>query len=117
MKAAGLDYPLVGVDATAGQPDLDLIYAHIPAEFRALSQIAGQDQSGVLVYDLSLGGADAKKTLADGTPIARLFYNNGIASVSPGRIDKNGIVSRKGGRTYDTAWQVAMVSTPGRSGH
>jgi hypothetical protein len=112
MKAAGLDYPLVGVDATAGQPDLNLIYAHIPAEFRALSQIAGQDQSGVLVYDLSLGGADAKKALADGTPIARLFYNNGIASVSPGRIDKNGIISRKGGRTYDTAWQVAMVSTP-----
>ncbi len=37
MKAAGMDTPLVGVDATAGKPDLDLIYAHIPAEFRALS--------------------------------------------------------------------------------
>ena len=111
MKAAGMDYPLVGVDATAGQPDLDLIYAHIPAEFRALSEIPGAGKAGVLVYDLSLG-TDAKKTLADGTAVARLFYNSGVASVSPGRVDKNGVVSRKGGRTYDTAWQVAMVSTP-----
>ncbi len=111
MKAAGMDYPLVGVDATAGQPDLDLIYAHIPAEFRALSEIPGAGRAGVLVYDLSLG-TDAKAALADGTPIARLFYNSGVASVSPGRVDKNGVVSRKGGRTYDTAWQVAMVSTP-----
>lgn len=111
MKAVGMDYPLVGVDATAGQPDLDLIYAHIPAEFRALSEIPGAGRAGVLVYDLSLGD-DAKKTLADGTPVARLFYNSGVASVSPGRVDKNGAVSRKGGRTYDTSWQVAMVSTP-----
>ncbi len=111
MKAAGLDYPLVGVDATAGQPDLDLIYAHVPAEFRALSEIPGAGRAGVLVYDLSLG-TDAKKTLADGTPIARLFYSSSVASVSPGRLDKDGVVSRKGGRTYDTAWQVAMVSTP-----
>ncbi len=111
MKAARMDYPLVGVDATAGRPDLDLIYAHIPAEFRAMSEIPGAGQAGVLVYDLSLG-TDAKKTLADGTPIARLFYNSGVASVSPGRVDKNGVVSRNGGRTYDTAWQVAMVSTP-----
>ena len=111
MKAAGQDYPLVGVDATTGQPDLDLIYAHIPAEFRAQSEIAGQSKAGVLVYDLSLG-SDAKKALADGTPVARLFYNSGVASVSPGRVDKNAVVSRKGGRTYDTSWQVAMVSTP-----
>ena len=111
MKAQGMDYPLVGVDATAGRPDLDLIYAHLPAEFRALSEIPGAGQAGVLVYDLSLG-TDAQKTLADGTPVARLYYNNGVASVSPGRVDKNGVVSRKGGRTYDTAWQVAMVSTP-----
>jgi len=111
MKAAGQDYPLVGVDATAGQPDLDLIYAHVPAEFRALSEIPGAGKAGVLVYDLSLG-TDAKKTLTDDTPIARLFYSSSVASVSPGRADKNGVVSRKGGRTYDTAWQVAMVSTP-----
>jgi len=111
MKAAGLDYPLVGVDATAGQPDLDLIYAHIPAEFRALSEIPGAGKAGVLVYDLSLG-ADAKKALADGTAIARLFYSSSVASVSPGRMDKNSVISRKGGRTYDTAWQVAMVSMP-----
>ena len=111
MKAVGMDFPLVGVDATAGQPDLDLIYAHVPAEFRALSEIPGANRAGVLVYDLSLG-TDAKKTLADGTPIARLFYSSSVASVSPGRIDKDGIVSRQGGRTYDTAWQVAMVSTP-----
>ena len=111
MKAAGLDYPLVGVDATAGQPNLDLIYAHVPAEFRALSEMPGAGRAGVLVYDLSLG-TDDKKALADGTPIARLFYNSSVASVSPGRVDKDGIVSRQGGRTYDTAWQVAMVSTP-----
>jgi len=111
MKAAGLDYPLVGVDATAGQPNLDLIYAHIPAEFRALSEIPGAGKAGVLVYDLSLG-TDAKKTLADGTAVARLFYSSSVASVSPGRVDKNSVISRKGGRTYDTAWQVAMVSTP-----
>lgn len=111
MKAAGLDYPLVGVDATAGRPDLDLIYAHVPAEFRALSEIPGAGRAGVLVYDLSLG-TDDKKALSDGTPVARLFYNSGVASVSPGRVDKNGVVSRQGGRTYDTAWQVAMVSTP-----
>jgi hypothetical protein len=111
MKAAGMDYPLVGVDATAGRPDLDMIYAHVPSEFRALSEIAGAGRAGVLVYDLSLG-ADDKKALADGTPVARLFYNSGVASVSPGRVDKNGVVSRRGGRTYDTAWQVAMVSTP-----
>jgi len=111
MKAAGLDYPLVGVDATAGRPDLDLIYAHIPAEFRALSEIPGAGRAGVLVYDLSLG-TDDRKALADGTPVARLYYNSGVASVSPGRLDKNGVVSRQGGRTYDTAWQVAMVSTP-----
>ena len=59
MKAQGMDYPLVGVDATAGQPDLDVIYAHIPAEFRAMQEVPGQNASGVLVYDLSLG-ADAK---------------------------------------------------------
>ena len=111
MKAAGQDYPLVGVDATTGQPDLDLIYAHVPAEFRALSEIPGAGHAGVLVYDLSLG-TDARKTLADGTAIARLFYSSSVASVSPGRVDKNSVVSRKGGRTYDTAWQVAMVSTP-----
>ena len=111
MKAAGMDYPLVGVDATAGQPDLDLIYAHVPAEFRALSEIPGAGRTGVLVYDLTLG-TDAKNALADGTPVARLFYSSSVASVSPGRLDRNGVVSRKGGRTYDTAWQVAMVSTP-----
>ena len=111
LKAQDQDYPLVGVDATAGQPDLDVIYAHIPAEFRAMQEVPGQGVSGVLVYDLSLG-AEAKNTLADGTPIARIFYNNGVASVSPGRVDKNGVVSRKGGRTYDTSWQVALVSTP-----
>ncbi len=111
LKAQDQDYPLVGVDATAGQPDLDVIYAHIPAEFRAMQEVPGQGVSGVLVYDLSLG-TEAKNTLADGTPIARVFYNSGVASVSPGRVDKNGVVSRKGGRTYDTSWQVALVSTP-----
>ena len=112
MKARGEDYPLIGVDATAGQPDLDVIYAHLPAEFRAMQEAPIRGQSGVLVYDLSLGGADAKSALADGTPISRSFYNNGVAAVSPGRLDKNGVVSRLGGRTYDTAWQVAEVSTP-----
>lgn len=111
MKAQELDYPLLGVDATAGQPDLDVIYAHIPPEFRAMQEVPGQRMSGVLVYDLTLG-AEAKSALADGTPIARIFYNNGVASVSPGRVDKNGVISRKGGRTYDTSWQVALVSTP-----
>ena len=112
MKARGEDYPLVGVDATAGQPDLDVIYAHLPAEFRAMQEAPVHGQSGVLVYDLTLGGADAKSALADGTPISRSFYNNGVASVSPGRADKSGVVSRLGGRTYDTSWQVAGVSTP-----
>ncbi|MGI4788681.1 MAG: sugar-binding protein, partial [Janthinobacterium lividum] len=112
MKADKLDYPLVGVDATTGQPDLDLIYAHIPAEFRAMQDVTGLGQPGVLVYDLSAGSTDAAKALADGTPIARVFYSDGIASVSPGRVDKNGVVSRQGGRTYDTSWQVALVSTP-----
>ena len=111
MKAAGQDYPLIGVDATAGQPDLDVIYGHIPAEFRAMQEVVGKGESGVLVYDLS-GGTDGKSTLADGTPIARAYYNIGVASVSPGRVDKNGVVGRKGGRTFDTSWQVALVSTP-----
>ena len=71
MKADGEEYPLVGVDATAGQPDLDLIYAHIPAEFRAMEDVPGLNQPGVIVYDLSLGSSDAAKTLADGTLIAR----------------------------------------------
>ena len=112
MKAQKMDYPLVGVDATTGQPDLDLIYAHIPAEFRAMQDVAGLGQPGVLVYDLSLGSSDAAKTLSDGTPIARVYHSDTIASVSPGRVDKNGVVSRLGGRTYDTSWQVALVSTP-----
>jgi len=111
MKAQGMDYPLVGVDATAGQPDLDVIYAHVPPEFRAMQELPSQTANGVLVYDLSFG-ADAKSALADGTPIARVYYNDGVASVSPGRVDRNGVISRNGGRTYDTSWQVAMVSTP-----
>jgi len=112
MKALKEDYPLVGVDATAGQPDLDLIYAHVPAEFRAMQDVPGLGQPGVLVYDLSLGSSDAAKTLADGTPIARVFHSDTVASVSPGRVDRNGVVSRRGGRAYDTSWQVALVSTP-----
>ena len=112
LKGAGQDYPLIGVDATTAKPDLDVIYAHIPAEFRAVQDIPGTGETGVLVYDLSLGGADAPKALADGTPIARVFYNAGIASVSPGRTDRNGVVPRSGGRTYDTSWQVALVQTP-----
>ena len=111
LKAAGQDYPLIGVDATAGQPDLDVIYAHLPAEFRAMQEVVGKDESGVLVYDLTIG-TDSKATLADGTPIARAYYNVGVASVSPGRVDKNGVIGRKGGRAYDTSWQVALVSTP-----
>ena len=112
MKAQGQDTPLVGVDASTGQPDLDVIYAHIPAEFRAMQDVAGLGQPGVLVYDLALGGSDAPKALADGTPIARVFYSDGVAVVSPGRVDKNAVISRKGGRTFDTSWQVALVSTP-----
>jgi hypothetical protein len=112
MKAQKMDYPLIGVDATSGQPDLDLIYAHIPAEFRAMQDVAGLGQPGVLVYDLSAGSSDAAKTLRDGTPIARVFHSDTVTSVSPGRVDKNGVVSRQGGRTYDTSWQVALVSTP-----
>lgn len=112
MKAQKLDYPLVGVDATTGKPDLDLIYAHVPPEFRAMQDVPGLGQPGVLVYDLSLGSSDAAKTLADGTPVARVYHSDTVATVSPGRTDKNGIVSRKGGRTYDTSWQVALVSTP-----
>ena len=112
MKARKLDYPLVGVDASTGKPDLDLIYSHIPAEFRAVQDVAGLGQPGVVVYDLSLGSSDAAKALTDGTPIARVFHSDTVATVSPGRVDKNGIVSRKGGRTYDTSWQVALVSTP-----
>ncbi len=112
MKADGEDYPLVGVDATAGRPDLDLIYAHVPAEFRAMQDVPGLGQPGVLVYDLSLGSSDAAKALADGTPIARVFHSDTVTSVSPGRVDRNGILSRRGGRTYDTSWQVALVSTP-----
>jgi len=112
MKAQKLDYPLVGVDATTGQPDLDLIYSHIPMEFRAMQDAPGPGQPGVLVYDLSLGHSDAAKTLADGTPIARVYHSDTVATVSPGRADRNGILSRKGGRTYDTSWQVALVSTP-----
>ena len=111
LKAQSLDYPLIGVDATAGQPDLDVIYAHIPAEFRAMQEVTGQGVSGVLVYDLSLG-TGGKAALSDGTPIARAFYNDGVAAVSPGRTDKNGIVSRAGGRAFDTSWQVALVTTP-----
>ena len=112
MKAQKLDYPLVGVDATSGRPDLDLIYSHIPSEFRAMQDVAGLGQPGVLVYDLSLGSSDAAKTLSDGTPIARVFHSDTVASVSPGRVDKDGVVSRQGGRAYDTSWQVALVSTP-----
>jgi hypothetical protein len=111
IKAAGQDYPLVGVDASTGQPDLDRVFAHIPAEFRAMQDVPGAGVPGVLVYDLSLGTGGAK-ALADGTPIARSFYNSGVASVSPGRVDKNGVLSRLGGRAYDTSWQVARVSTP-----
>ncbi len=111
IKAAGQDYPLVGVDASTGQPDLDKVFAHIPAEFRAMQDVPGAGTPGVLVYDLSLGTGGAK-ALADGTPIARSFYNSGVASVSPGRVDKNGVLSRLGGRAYDTSWQVARVSTP-----
>ena len=112
MKAQKLDYPLVGIDATTGQPDLDLICSHIPAEFRAMQDVPGTGQPGVLVYDLSLGHSDAAKTLADGTPISRVYHSDTVATVSPGRTDRNGILSRKGGRTYDTSWQVALVSTP-----
>jgi hypothetical protein len=112
MKADKEDYPLVGVDATAGQPDLDLIYAHVPPEFRAMQDVPGLGQPGVLVYDLSLGSSDAAKALADGTPIARVFHSDTVTSVSPGRVDKNAVISRQGGRTYDTSWQVALVSTP-----
>ena len=112
MKADGEEYPLVGVDATAGQPDLNLIYSHIPAEFRAMEDVPGLNQPGVIVYDLSLGSSDAAKTLADGTPIARVFHSDTVTSVSPGRVDKDGVLSRRGGRTYDTSWQVALVSTP-----
>jgi hypothetical protein len=112
MKAQGLEYPLVGVDATVGKPDLDLIYAHVPPEFRAMQDVAGLGIPGVLVYDLTLGSSDAAKTLADGTPIARVYHSDTVATVSPGRTDRNGVISRKGGRTYDTSWQVALVSTP-----
>ncbi len=112
MKAQGLDFPLVGVDATTGHPDLDLIYAHVPPEFRAMQDVAGLGTPGVLVYDLSLGSSDAAKSLADGTPIARVYHSDTVATVSPGRTDRDGIISRKGGRTYDTSWQVALVSTP-----
>ena len=112
MKAQKMDYPLVGVDATTGTPDLDLIYAHVPAEFRAMQDVAGLGQPGVLVYDLSLGSSDAAKTLADGTPIARVYHSDTTTSVSPGRVDKDGVASRLGGRAYDTSWQVALVSAP-----
>ncbi len=112
MKAQGQDYPLVGVDASTGSPDLNLIYAHVPPEFRAMQDVAGPGTPGVLVYDLSLGSSDAPKTLADGTPIARVYHSDTVATVSPGRTDRNGVILRQGGRTYDTSWQVALVSTP-----
>ena len=41
MKALHLDYPLVGVDATTGKPDLDLIYSHVPPEFRGHAGCGG----------------------------------------------------------------------------
>jgi hypothetical protein len=108
MKARGQDYPLIGVDLSAGNAPLAAIYSHIPAEFRATVTLAAGQASGLVVYT---GKETAPATLADGTPLA-LISSDSAAIVSPGRVDPSGAVGRQGGQTYADSWQKAMATSP-----
>ena len=108
MKARGLDYPLIGVDLSAGDAPLTTIYRHVPAEFRAtVTQAAGQSP-GLVVYT---GAERAPASLADGTPLA-LISSDSVAVVSPGRVDPSGAIGRQGGEAYATSWQKTTNAKP-----
>ncbi len=106
MKAAGGDYPLLGVEIGSNTAPLDTVYAHIPAEFRALTATTVSGKMGVLVASNLMNYASPIQ-LSDGTPVAAPL-TEAPYTVSPGRVD-SAVVSRNGGQTYADAWQRALA--------
>ncbi len=110
IKAAGGDYPLVGVEMNNNSASLNTVYAHIPAEFRALTAAHSSGKMGVLTAT-NLSDTLFQSPLADGTlvtaPLPEYQYD-----VSPGRVD-SAVVARNNGQTYADAWQkVTKAETP-----
>lgn len=101
MKARRLDYPLIGVDLSGGTADVNVVFAHVPAEFRATVADASGQNPGLVVYATDYNGS-AK--LDDGTPLTIIAD---AALVSPGRADKSALIGRSGGKTYADSWQKA----------
>ena len=93
MKAAGQDYPLLGLEAA--DPDTPAVLSHIPAEFRA----PAPDHSGILTaaqtHDLAI---DDIRGEGSATILGSALI------LSPGRLDRNA------GATYAAAWQEAIAS-------
>ncbi len=107
MKAERMDYPLLGVDMGGGTAPLQVIYAHIPTEFRAVIPRTADARPGVAVYAPSqYSGPDA---LADGMPVTPILN---ATVVSPGRVDPSGAVGRQAGQTYAEAWSKATDAKP-----
>jgi len=110
LKAAGGDYPLVGVEIGSNSASLDTVYAHIPAEFRALTASSPAARAGVLTAT-PLSNAASPDTLSDGTLVAAPLPEAPYV-LSPGRVD-SAVVARNNGQTYADAWQKATsASTP-----
>ncbi len=110
LKAAGGDYPLVGVEIGSSSASLDTVYAHIPAEFRALTASSQAARAGVLTAS-PLSNVASPDTLSDGTLVAAPLGEDAYV-VSPGRVD-SAVVARNNGQTYADAWQkVTSASAP-----
>lgn len=106
IKAAGGDYPLVAAEIGSNSASLDLVYAHIPAEFRAMTASATGGKMGVLTASNLMNFA-SPAMLSDGTTVG-VPLGEAPYTVSPGRVD-SAVVARNGGQTYADAWQRALA--------
>ncbi len=102
LKASGQGYPLVGIEIGSGCASPGLVYAHIPAEFRALRASEPSGKVGALTATTD---ADIlyQNPLSDGTVIANPLPEASQV-ISPGRVD-SAVVARRDGQTYADAWQ------------
>jgi hypothetical protein len=106
MKASGVDYPLIGVDAHGlDQAGILQVLGRIPAEFRAEWPTGQDGDNGALIYDADPSTVPDK--LLDGAPVAVLAATD-VSTVSPGgRAGDGSLAARKDGDTYHQSWQAA----------
>ncbi len=108
MKAAGQDYPLIGLNLTGAfwtGNALRSVYAHLPQEFRATAPLPDGEPSLIVrrVHPSVPLGHGPVDLHPDTTPIFHVEDTDpGVAVLSPG-----GYAPRQDGKAYAAAWQQA----------